>query len=207
MTLRTSARRRGRGLPGGAAPLRVGVLVSGRGTNLQALLDAQDARFAVVLVCANRDRIPALERAARAGVPAAVFADDDRVVAHSAMAAALREARVDLVVLAGFDRILAPEFFTTLGDVPVISTHPSLLPRFGGRGMIGLRVHEAVLAAGERETGCTVFRTRPHGLDDGAVLLQRRVKVLPGDTPEALEARVLTEEHRAIVDAVRSFAR
>lgn len=187
--------------------LRVAVLVSGRGTNLQALLDAQDARFTVILVCANRDRIPALERAARAGVPAAVFADDDRVVAQSAMAGALREARVDLVVLAGFDRILAPEFFTTLGDVPVISTHPSLLPRFGGRGMIGLRVHEAVLAAGERETGCTVFRTRPHGLDEGEVLAQRRVKVLLGDTPETLEARVLAEEHRAIVDAVRSFAR
>lgn len=182
------------------------VLVSGRGTNLQALLDAQGSEFAVELVCSNRAAAPALERARRAAVPALVFGGDDRVAAQTAMARAIRDAAVDLVVLAGFDRILSREFFATLGDVPLISTHPSLLPRFGGRGMIGLRVHEAVLRAGERETGCTVFRTNADALDEGEVIAQRRVPVLPGDTPETLEARVLAEEHRAIVDAVRVVA-
>ena len=187
--------------------LRVGVLASGRGTNLQALLEAQGQDYRVVLVCSNRARAPALERARRARVPAAVFASGERVAAQTAMAERLRAASIDLVVLAGFDRILVPEFFATLGDVPLIGTHPSLLPRFGGPGMIGLRVHEAVLRAGERETGCTVFRATRDGVDEGEILVQRRVPVLAGDTPESLEARVLEEEHRAIVEAVRSFAR
>lgn len=187
--------------------LRVGVLVSGRGTNLQALLDAHGQDYRVVLVCSNRQKAPALERARRAGVPTAVFASGERAAAQTAMADRLREASVDLVVLAGFDRILVPEFFATLGNVPLIGTHPSLLPRFGGPGMIGLRVHEAVLRAGERETGCTVFRATAEGLDEGEILAQRRVPVLADDTPESLESRVLEEEHRAIVEAVRSFAR
>ena len=183
--------------------LRVGVLVSGRGTNLQSLLDAQGRDYQVVVVCSNRAAVPAVGRAQRAGVPARVFEGE---ATQPAMASALREARVDLVVLAGFDRILASAFFAALGDVPFVSTHPSLLPRFGGKGMVGRRVHEAVLAAGERETGCTVFRTRADALDEGEILTQRRVPVLEGDTPETLEARVLAEEHRALVEVVRRFA-
>lgn len=182
---------------------RVGVLVSGRGTNLQALLDAQGSDFLVAMVCSNRAGAPALERAARANVPARVVA---RKAAQPEMARALRDARVELVVLAGFDQILTPEFFAALGDVPVISTHPSLLPKFGGPRMVGRRVHEAVLAAGERETGCTVFRTRPDALDEGEVLGQRRVPVLAGDTVDTLEWRVLAAEHGALVEVVRRFA-
>ncbi len=192
--------------PARPGPLRLAVLVSGRGTNLQALLDARGDDFTVALVCSNRAGAPALERARRAGVPALVVDDAERVAAQAALARAIRDAAVDLVVLAGFDRILAREFFTELGEVPLISTHPSLLPRFGGRGMIGLRVHEAVLRAGERESGCTVFRTHADAVDEGEILVQRRVPVLPGDTPESLEARVLAEEHKAIVDAVRTLA-
>ncbi len=183
--------------------LRLGVLVSGRGTNLQALIDAQGAEFQVVLVCSNRADAPALDRARRAGVAARVFGGND---AQLEMAHDLRDARVDLVVLAGFDRILAPAFCDALGDVPLISTHPSLLPKFGGKGMIGLRVHEAVLAARERESGATIFRTRADALDEGEILGQRRVPVLAGDTPEALEARVLAAEHEALVEVVRRFA-
>ena len=189
-------------------PLRLGVLVSGRGTNLQSLLDARGGDFAVAVVCSNRAGVPALERAARAGVPALVFDGPDRDRAHREMGASLRARDVELVVLAGFDRILCPAFFAALGEeVPVIATHPSLLPRFGGPGMIGLRVHQAVLASGERETGCTVFRVSADAVDSGEILAQRRVAVLPGDTPGALEARVLAEEHRALVDVVRSLAR
>ncbi len=183
--------------------IRVGVLVSGRGTNLQALLDAQGADFSVVLVCSNRAGAPALDRARAARVPAEVR---ESRAGQAELGAALRDARVDLVALAGFDAILRPAFFTALGDVPLVSTHPSLLPKFGGRGMLGRRVHEAVLAAGERESGCTVFRTRPDAIDEGEVLAQRRVPVLAGDTPATLEARVLEAEHAALVEVVRSLA-
>jgi len=184
--------------------LRVGVLVSGRGTNLQALLDHQDDAYGVALVCSNRDGAPALERARRAGVEARVF--EGRAV-QAEMGRALANADVGLVVLAGFDRILDPAFFAALGDVPIVSTHPSLLPKFGGRGMIGRAVHAAVLAAGERETGCTIFRTRPDALDEGEVLSRVRVPVLAGDTPETLETRVLDAEHAALVGVVRRLAR
>lgn len=186
-------------------PLKVGVLVSGRGTNLQSLLDAQGDDFTVALVCSNRAGVAALERAAGAHVPARVF-EGPRGRAQKEMAASLRAHAVDLVVLAGFDRVLGSAFFLALGEVPVIATHPSLLPRFGGRGMIGLRVHEAVLAAAERESGCTVYRVRADALDAGEVLVQRRVPVLRGDTPGSLEARVLEAEHKALVEAVRAFA-
>ncbi len=158
-------------------------------------------------MCSNRAGVPALERAERAGVPWAVFDAPERASAQEAIARRLVDERVELVVLAGFDRILVPAFFATLGDVPVIATHPSLLPRFGGKGMVGLRVHEAVLRAGERETGCTVFRVSADALDSGENLAQRRVAVRMDDTSRSLEARVLREEHGALVDVVRALAR
>ena len=179
--------------------------MSGRGTNLQALLDDQDDEYEVVLVCSNRAHVPALERARRAGVRAVVF---DGRPAQVEMARAIRDARADLIVLAGFDRLLTPDFFGALGNAaPLVSTHPSLLPKFGGPGMIGRRVHEAVLAAGELETGCTIFRTRPDRIDEGEILAQARVPVIAGDTPETLELRVLEAEHRTLVATVRRLAR
>jgi phosphoribosylglycinamide formyltransferase-1 len=185
--------------------LRLAVLVSGRGSNLQALLDHQGDDYAVVLVCSNRDGVPALDRARRARVPALVF---EGRAAQADMARAIREARADLIVLAGFDRLLTPAFFDVVGDsAALVSTHPSLLPKFGGPGMIGRRVHEAVLAAGELETGCTVFRTRPDRIDEGEILAQTRVPVIAGDTPETLELRVLEAEHRTLVATVRGLAR
>lgn len=191
--------------------LRVGVCVSGRGTNLQAILDAcregrMDAR--VVYVGSSRKSAPALERAKIAGVPAEAFppaANGGRDAAQQLMARRLVAADVELVVLAGYDRILADPFWDVLGDVPVINIHPSLLPAFGGLNR--LKVHEAVLAAGVTETGCTVHRAHRGMLDAGETLVQRRVPVLPGDDPEALEARVLAAEHSALVDAVAVFAR
>ena len=228
--------------------LRLGVLVSGRGTNLQALLDAcawgesarpgetrLDAR--VVYVAANHAGGPALERAARVGVPSGTFvvrrgASDatatsdaaawtprtpveapasgvrvfaDRAAAHAAMAEAIAAARADLVVLAGFDRVLDPAFFARLAGIPVINVHPSLLPAHGGRGMLGTRVHQAVLASGDRESGATVHRVEPDSVDGGEILVQRRVPVLPGDHVASLAARVLAEEHVALVEAVGLF--
>lgn len=200
--------------------LPLGVLVSGRGTNLQAILDAiasgrLDAR--VVLVASDRAAAPALERAERAGVPHAVFAEGpsgpapttdthgSRAAAHAAMADALRAHGARLVVLAGFDRILADVFFERLGEIPVINIHPALLPAFGGRGMLGAKVHEAVLASGATESGVTVHRAEPGKVDEGEILVQRRVPVLPGDTPERLAARVLAEEHEALIEAIGRF--
>lgn len=191
--------------------LRVGVLVSGRGTNLQALIDAcadgrLDAR--IVYVGSSRKHAPALERAASAGIPAASFppaANGGREGAQLLMAARLAAEDVDLVVLAGFDRILCDAFFARLGDVPVINIHPALLPAFGG--MHGLAVHQAVLDAGVPETGVTVHRAHPGQLDAGEILVQRRVAVEPGDDAETLAARVLRTEHEAIVDAVAGFCR
>jgi len=119
---------------------------------------------------------------------------------------ALVRAGVRLIVLAGFDHILTPGFFVKVAGVPIINVHPALLPLFGGKGMHGDRVHEAVLAAGASESGVTVHRVHPDTVDLGEVVVQRRVQVQPGDDVQALSARVLVEEHRAIVDAIRTFA-
>jgi phosphoribosylglycinamide formyltransferase-1 len=185
--------------------------VSGRGTNLQAILDAcRDGRLdaRVVYVASSRKGAPALERAKAAGIPAEAFppaANGGRDAAQQLMARRLVSAEVELVVLAGYDRVLGDAFWDVLGDVPVINIHPSLLPAFGGLNR--LKVHAAVLAAGVTETGCTVHRAHRGMLDEGETVVQRRVSVVAGDDPETLEARVLAEEYVAIVDAVALFAR
>lgn len=189
----------------------IAVLVSGRGSNLQAILDAcASGRLAarVVLVASNRDGVPALERAARADVPRAVStakAHGGRAAAHAALGDAIRAAGARLVVLAGFDQVLEPAFFEGIGDLPVINIHPALLPRFGGRGMLGDRVHEAVLAAKATESGATVHRVLPTAVDEGEIVVQRRVPVLADDDVASLAARVLAAEHEALVDAIRTF--
>ena len=175
--------------------LPIGVLVSGRGSNLQAILDAcaahaLDAR--VVFVACNRENTPALIRAERAGVRRGTFTSakyGSRSVAHGAIADNLVMAGARLVVLAGFDHILEPIFFVKLGGRPVINIHPALLPFFGGKGMHGDKVHAAVLAAKATESGVTVHR----------------VPVLDGDDVNALSGRVLAVEHQAIVEAIRRF--
>lgn len=194
----------------GTVTLPIAVCVSGRGSNLQALIDAieagrLDAR--IVLVASSRQDAPALERAGRAGVPTAVFpvTNATRAEAQGAMGRAIRDAGARLVVLAGYDRYLADAFWDAVGDVPVINIHPSLLPAFGG--LNGMKVHEAVIAAGATESGATVHRALRGRLDEGEILVQRRVPVLPGDTPRALAEGVLAEEHLALVDAVALFVR
>ena len=190
----------------------IGVLVSGRGTNLQAILDAcasgaVDAR--VVFVASNRDGVPALIRAERAGVRNVAFTVEKyktRGAAHGAIADNLAMHGAQLVVLAGFDHILAPIFFVKLSGIPVINIHPALLPFFGGKGMHGDKVHAAVLAAKAKESGVTVHRVHPDTVDLGEVVVQRRVPVLEGDDVPTLSTRVLAVEHEAIVEAIRRFA-
>ena len=187
----------------------IAVLVSGRGTNLQSILDAcasgaVDAR--VVFVASNRAGVPALVRAERAGVPNAAFTIDEyrtRAAAHGAMADAIVSAGARLIVCAGFDHILAPAFFVKAAGIPVINIHPALLPFFGGKGMHGDKVHAAVLAAKAKESGVTVHRVHPDTVDLGEVVVQRRVPVQDGDDVATLSARVLAVEHEAIVEAVK----
>ena len=190
--------------------LPIAVCVSGRGTNLQALIDAiaqgrLDAR--IVFVAASRKSTPALGRAIAAGIPSRAFppaANGGREAAQTLMAAAIAGEGAELVVLAGYDRILCDGFFARLGDIPVINIHPSLLPAFGK--LNGMAVHEAVLASRASETGATVHRAHAGTVDEGEILVQRPVAVMAGDTVESLAARVLAVEHEILVEAVARLA-
>ncbi|HMU60733.1 MAG TPA: phosphoribosylglycinamide formyltransferase [Gemmatimonadales bacterium] len=187
-----------------AMSYRVAVCVSGGGSNLQALLDRlrgeEPAR--VVLVLSNRADAGALERARQAGIPAEVLADPADA---SEWITRLGRRDVDLVVLAGYLKLVPPGVVQKYAG-RIINVHPALLPAFGGPGMYGQRVHEAVIASGAAESGPTVHLV-DEVYDRGAIVAQRRVPVLPGDTPATLAARVLDEEHRLLPDAVLAAAR
>ncbi|MER3456350.1 MAG: phosphoribosylglycinamide formyltransferase [candidate division GAL15 bacterium] len=183
---------------------RLGVLVSGQGTNLQAILDAtQDPDYPaeVVVVVSDRPQAYALERARRAGVPAYVVPwGKDPAEAGCRVARVLEAHEVEWVCLAGFLRILDPQFVQRYRG-RILNIHPSLLPAFGGRGMYGERVHRAVLASGATESGCTVHFVTAE-VDAGPVVAQARVPVLPRDTVETLAARVAEQEHRLYPEAI-----
>ena len=172
----------------------IAVFVSGEGTTLQALLDCQQAcHYQVSLVVANRE-CGALARASRAGVPTLLSRDWEEITRR------LREAGVGLIVLAGYLAII-PEAVCEQWAGRMINTHPSLLPKFGGKGMYGRRVHEAVIAAGERETGCTVHYVSST-VDGGDIIAQTRVPVLIDDTPDTLAARVQAAERQLLPQVV-----
>ena len=184
--------------------MRLGVLVSGRGSNLEAILDAG---LDVVLVVSNRAGVRALQVAADHGVPAAILrrADFDDVSARdAAIGERLTRAGAELAVLAGWDQLLRPAYFAAFAG-RTINVHPSLLPAHGGAGMMGLEVHRSVIGAGDAETGATIHEVTPE-LDAGPILAQARVPVLPGDDAEILAARVLVEEHRLVVATLRAIA-
>ena len=190
--------------------MRLGILVSGRGSNLEAVLDAIAAGrlpgVEAAIVIANRPGIRALEVAARRGVPWRLMTLDvlDADARATAIGGVLTEARCDLALLAGYDRLLRPLYFVAFAG-RTINIHPSLLPLHGGPGMVGLAVHAAVLAAGEVETGVTIHDVTP-ALDAGPVILQRRVPVLPGDSAAVLAARVLEVEHLALVEVLAELS-
>jgi phosphoribosylglycinamide formyltransferase-1 len=184
---------------------RIAVLISGGGSNLQALIDStQDAGAAagIRLVISNRADAGGLERARRAGIPALVIdhrAHADRGSFDAAIDAALTSAGIELVCLAGFMRLLTPPMVERWRD-RMLNIHPSLLPSFRG-----LHTHERALAAGVRIHGCTVHLVRPD-LDEGPILIQGLAPVLQGDTPEILAARVLELEHRCYPRALDLLA-
>jgi phosphoribosylglycinamide formyltransferase-1 len=187
--------------------MRLGILVSGRGSNLEAVLDAvADGRLAnvePVLVIANRPEIRALEVAARRGVPWRQMPRSEFAAADArdgAIGRALAEAGCELVLLAGYDQLLRGSYFDDFGG-RTINIHPSLLPRHGGPGMMGLAVHAAVLASGDLETGVTIHDVTPL-LDAGPPIEQVRLAVRPGETAVELAERVLEVEHRVVVEVL-----
>jgi phosphoribosylglycinamide formyltransferase-1 len=187
------------------APLRVGVLASGRGSNLQAIIDAaQRPGFpaSVVLVVADRERAVALERADRAGVRG-VFVNPkdfaDRTAFDAAVSGLLEDARVELVCLAGFMRVLGSAFVQRWRG-RMLNVHPSLLPAFPG-----LRAQRQALDHGVKLAGATVHFV-DEGVDTGPIVLQASVPVRDADTEDSLSDRILAEEHRLYPEAIRLFA-
>ena len=177
---------------------KIAVFVSGGGTNLQALIDAANAgklpSGEIVLVVASSPKAYALERAAKAGIPSAVVSaktEGSQAAAEEKMNSLLTEYGVELIVLAGYLSILS-EDFTRRWDRRILNIHPSLIPAFCGKGYYGLQVHEAALARGVKVTGATVHYVNEIP-DGGEILLQKAVPVLPGDTPQILQRRVMEQ--------------
>ncbi len=171
--------------------VKIAVLVSGGGTNLQALLDAQAqgtiAHGEITLVVSNNPNAYALERAKKAGIATALVTKEN----SDLQLQKLLEGKIDLIVLAGYLAIL-PERFTSRWKNRIINIHPSLIPSFCGEGMYGLRVHEAALQKGVKITGATVHFVN-EVCDGGAIIAQKAVDVLPEDTPEILQRRVMEQ--------------
>ena len=192
-------------------PKRIAVLVSGGGTNLQALIDAQArgeiVNGEIVLVISSTPSAHALERAAKAGIPSCVVARKE-YPSNQAMTVALvdklKEAQIDLVVLAGFMVILTGEMVQAYPNA-ILNVHPALIPSFAGPGCYGLHVHEKALEYGVKLTGATVHFVSEE-CDGGPIVSQKAVEVLPDDTPEVLQRRVMEQcEWQLLPQAVSLF--
>ncbi len=177
---------------------RIAVLVSGGGTNLQALIDAEKGGELpdgeIVLVVGSREGIYALTRAEQAGIPyTVVHKDEEKLIS------VLEENSIDLIILAGFLTILSEKFTKRFAN-RIINIHPSLIPSFCGKGYYGLKVHEAALSYGVKVTGATVHLVNEVP-DGGRILLQKAVEIQPGDTPEILQKRVMEQAEWKLLPA------
>jgi phosphoribosylglycinamide formyltransferase-1 len=186
---------------------KIAVFISGSGSNLQVLIDAcrnGDIDAEIVCVVSNKPEVKGLDRAAKAGIDTVVVSHrqyDEREAFDQALLKAIAPYQADLICLAGFMRILTPGFVSQW-EGRMLNTHPALLPKHGGEGMYGEHVHRAVLDAKDAESGVSVHYVIPE-VDQGPVILQRRVSVLKDDTPDTLAARVLEQEHIAYPQAVK----
>ncbi len=191
--------------------MRIGVLASHEGSVLQAVIDAcASSRIAaqVVVVISNNSNAGALMRATDAGIATAHLSSTthaDPVALDRAICDSLMQRNVDLVLLAGFMKKLGPETLRKFSG-RIVNTHPALLPKFGGKGYYGRRVHEAVIAAGERESGATVHWV-DGDYDTGPVLAQKKVAITSADTAESLELKVKALERELLIDALVNLAR
>ena len=178
---------------------RVAVLVSGGGTNLQAIIDkvadGSLPQVELVKVIASKESAYALERAAKAGIETAVAKEQPQVLEE------LEGSGAEIIVLAGYMKVLSPEIIKKYRN-RIINIHPSLIPKYCGKGFYGIRVHNAVIEAGEKESGATVHYV-DEGVDTGEIILQEKVPVLEGDTPEDLAARVLKTEHVILAEGLK----
>jgi len=189
--------------------LKLAVFISGGGTNLQALIDARaggSLKAEIKAVISNNSKAYGLERAKQAGIETfhisrIVYSDDKEY--RQALLDVLEKFNIDLVVLAGYMKLL-PSVIVKKYYGRIINIHPALLPKYGGKGMYGLKVHEAVLLSGDKFSGATVHMVDDR-YDHGPILLQRRVLVELGDTAETLAARVLEIEHQILPQAVSLF--
>lgn len=192
--------------------LRVGIFVSGGGTNLQAILDKAEAGdlpgVSIEVVVSNNKNAQALERAKKHKIPAVVISPkdyDSREQFNEAFLNKVNEYRLDLIVLAGFLVVIPPKMIEEYQN-KIINVHPSLIPSFCGTGYYGLKVHQVALDRGVKLTGATVHYV-DNGTDTGPIILQKAVKVMPGDTPQVLQKRVMEEaEWILLPQAIREIA-
>ncbi len=200
--------------------LKTAVLVSGGGTNLQALIDYEQKEgkmcsYQIVIVISDHKDAYALERARLAGIKTAITSpysvmgkdvamaasrDEKRQAVSDAVLSLCKENGVQAIVQAGWLTVLSGDIISEYQG-KIINLHPALLPKFGGVGMWGHHVHEAVLAAGEKESGCTIHLVSGQ-CDGGKILIQKKVPVMADDTPDSLYARIAPEEHKAIVEGL-----
>lgn len=191
---------------------RIVILVSGhgRGTNMEAIIRACQSGTIpdsqVVLVIGTREEAPAIQKARALGVPVTIVRPSkfpESEAYGDALLQVLYAVQPDLICLAGYMRLLPVQVVHAYPG-RIMNIHPALLPNFGGKGMYGLRVHEAVLQSGAKETGCTVHFV-DENYDTGPIILQRKIPVLEGDTPESLVERLLPVEHETYIEAIRLF--
>ncbi len=186
--------------------LKIGVLASHGGSNMQAIIDQIEAgslAAEIVLVLSNNSASGALERARKHGLPWQHLSGrhhPEPADLDAAIRQALQDAGAEVIVLAGYMKKIGPETLAAF-EGRILNIHPALLPKHGGKGMYGIHPHEAVLEAGDKESGATVHVVNAH-YDEGPVLKQRRVPVEPGDTPQSLQERVLREEHVIYADVL-----
>ncbi|UCE91012.1 MAG: phosphoribosylglycinamide formyltransferase [Methanobacteriota archaeon] len=189
--------------------LRIGVLASGGGTNLQAIIDSCERGEVdgdVVVVITNVPNAGAVKRAEEHGIEAYCFPHEgaSREQHETDVAECLEKHKVDLVCLAGYLRMLTSDMVERF-ESRILNTHPALLPSFGGKGMHGIHVHKAVLNYGAKVSGCTIHVVTAE-VDGGPIVLQKAVPVLEDDTPESLQERILKEEHKLYPRAIQLFA-
>ncbi len=190
--------------------LKLGVLASGGGTNLQAIIDRSIAgklNADMVVIISNNSQSGALKRAHKHNIDSfhmSTFTEGDEDALDRALAQKLKDYNVDLVIFAGYMKKIGPVMIETFPG-RILNIHPALLPKFGGKDMYGIRVHQAVLEAGEKESGVTVHVVDPL-YDHGSILEQRKVPVLEDDNPEKLAARILVEEHKIYADVIQRLA-
>jgi phosphoribosylglycinamide formyltransferase-1 len=183
---------------------KIAVLVSGGGTNLQSIIDAiknREINVQITVVVSSTPNAYALERAKTNNIQTFVVTKKEFPNPSNRICDILDKLDIDLVVLAGYLGILKGQI---LSKYKIINVHPALLPKFGGVGMYGIHVHEAVISAGEKKSGCTVHYVNDK-VDGGEIILQKYVDVLQDDTPETLAKRVLFQEHICLIEAIKKI--